>query len=430
MSPSAIEEGSLSIDALSELASGRVAEGREGLMTATPDELPTLKGSGHPHVSPSAMNEGSLSIDALSELASGTVAEGREGRMTTELGYTPDESPTLKGSGHPFYKNPERRVYEVWVSEIMLQQTTVATVTSYYTKWLSRFPTIEHLADASVDDVLASWQGLGYYRRAKMLHEGAQWVVQNGIPQDAKEWLAVPGVGRYTAGAIASIAQNESAPLVDGNVERVVSRLTANPASAKSLTDAAWKWAESQLLPSHPAYESPGDWNQTLMELGATVCKPLNPLCGSCPVQPWCQAFADEQVSEYPSPKPKTEKKALHHAVAILTHEHKFAIRPVPEGRWWAGLYEFPREESLDELVLIVEAKLSHFGQFNHVVTNHKITVDLYQAETAEPTQGLIWVTEAELSEYAIPAPAHKALDLWKKIRTQKTLWEPGTSPD
>jgi len=379
---------------------------------------------------PSGSGNAEPPIDALSELASGRVAEGREGLSTTELGYTPHELPTLKGSGHPTFKNPEQRVYEVWVSEIMLQQTTVATVTPYYTKWLIRFPTIKLLAEASLDDVLAHWQGLGYYRRARMLHEGARWVIQNGIPQTAKEWLAVPGVGRYTAGAIASIAQNEPAPLVDGNVERVVSRLTANQASAKSLTDAAWKWAESQLLPGHPAQASPGDWNQALMELGATVCKPVNLLCRACPVQPWCQAFAESRVADYPAPKPRAEKKSLHHSVVILTHDGKFAIRPVPEGRWWAGLYEFPREASLEGLNLMTEATLSQFGQFNHVVTNHEITVDLYHAEAATPTQDLIWVTEEELTQYALPAPSQKALTLWKKSRAQKTLWEQETSPD
>ncbi|GBG28308.1 Adenine DNA glycosylase [Hondaea fermentalgiana] len=197
-----------------------------------------------------------------------------------------------------------RRVdpYETWVSEIMLQQTRVETVIDYFTKWMKRFPTPQALAEASPDEVNASWAGLGYYRRARNLHAGAQRVTEEfdgKLPSEVADLLKVQGIGAYTAGAIASIAFGRAVPLVDGNVIRVFARLFAVGAEAKapSLIKGCWSLAASLVDPKRP-----GDFNQALMELGATICKPRGAACEACPVRSCCRAYALDptQVHEYP----------------------------------------------------------------------------------------------------------------------------------
>ena len=176
-----------------------------------------------------------------------------------------------------------RDPYHIWLSEIMLQQTRVAAVVVYYERFLLRFPTVAALAAADEADVLAQWSGLGYYRRARMLHTAAQIVVAEyagRLPQSAAELCKLSGIGRYTAAAIASIAFGERVAVVDGNVERVLSRVEGN---AQISIAACWHRAEQWLSPSRP-----GDFNQAIMELGATVCLPGQPLCGQCPIRKWC----------------------------------------------------------------------------------------------------------------------------------------------
>ena len=180
--------------------------------------------------------------------------------------------------------------YRIWVSEIMLQQTRVAAALGYYERFLGRFPDVRSLAKAREAAVLAAWSGLGYYRRARMLHRAAREIVRKRggrFPQSAAEWRELPGIGRYTAAAIASIACGEAVAVVDGNVERVLRRLTgsAQPRAA-GLTKSYWELAEALL-----SRERPGDFNQAMMELGATVCLPGEPHCGECPVARWCGSY-------------------------------------------------------------------------------------------------------------------------------------------
>ncbi|GAA6003037.1 hypothetical protein JCM10207_001957 [Rhodosporidiobolus poonsookiae] len=240
-----------------------------------------------------------------------------------------------------------QRGYEVWVSEIMLQQTQVATVVPYWTKWMAKFPTVRDLAKADVEEVNQVWQGLGYYSRAKRLLDGAKTVVKDykgRLPETVEELLEVDGIGPYTAGAISSIAFAKRSPLVDGNVQRVLSRLTTlhAPATAKPTTNFIWALADA-LVPaqsSSPPSETaaadrtssphfkrskrtgnelddvgglnrPGAWNQALMELGATVCTPKNPKCDECPVAEECLAYAEARyVAHRPSVSPDTEPDA------------------------------------------------------------------------------------------------------------------------
>lgn len=298
--------------------------------------------------------------------------------------------------------------YGTWVSEIMLQQTQVATVIDYWLRWMARFPTVEALANAPVDEVLAQWQGLGYYRRARLLQQGAKAVVARGnLPRTAVEWEDVPGVGRYTAGAIASIAFGEVAPLVDGNVERVYARIAADSATGPSLTRAAWGWASENVDP-----ERPGDWNQALMELGATVCRPVSPQCLFCPLQAECAGLDSGRPEAFPSPKPKAEIVELHHHIWIPAVSGRLGLRRVPEGRWWHGMWEFPREDDADRLAQWLDGPTTALGRFRHTVTRHRITVEVTGVRLAKPIPGLTWVEPEELVAYAVPAPTRRAYQL------------------
>lgn len=310
----------------------------------------------------------------------------------------------------PWRKKPEP--YQTWVSEIMLQQTQVATVIPYFERWMARFPTISALAAASEDDVLQFWQGLGYYRRGRNLLAGAQYVVANGIPSDAAGWQEVPGIGPYTAGAIASIAQNQPAALVDGNVERVYARLTADPTEPPKLTQNAWKWANLNL-----DHQRPGDWNQALMELGATVCTPKNPQCPTCPLKNRCAAFAIGNPDGYPTPAKRTATVQLQQTLWIAQCGDKVATLRVPRGDWWEGMVSFPRTHSHDLAENPFDPawpKLA--GTFKHSVTHHRITLQVAVVTVDNEIQKYGWLNQKDLTSAAIPAPHRKGLELAKRL--------------
>ena len=241
--------------------------------------------------------------------------------------------------------------YAIWVSEIMLQQTQVATVKSYYERWMALFPDVETLANAAIEEVLDVWAGLGYYRRARFLHRGAKEVVDNldgQLPDSASGLKKLPGIGPYTAGAIASIAYGEAVPLVDGNVERVFARLFAIAGDPKGTTNqkSFWKIAEVLVDP-----DAPGDFNQSLMELGATVCTPKNPTCLLCPVREHCQGFAMGDPTQFPATVKRSKQKEVSVASIVILargEDHDgsevFLVRRPEEGLL-AGLLEFPTSE-------------------------------------------------------------------------------------
>jgi A/G-specific adenine glycosylase len=298
--------------------------------------------------------------------------------------------------------------YAIWVSEIMLQQTQVSTVLPYYARWMERFPTAGALAEADEQEVLSYWQGLGYYRRGRNLLKGAQFVRERGVPRTANEWLSVPGVGRYTSGAIASIAHGEPTPVVDGNVERVFARLTGNCASGPDLHKAAWLWAE-KLVPK----SRPGDWNQALMELGATVCTPRKPLCPACPVKTYCSAYREDKQEELPTPKVATKPIHLSYIVWIPYNAGSFGLRQIPEGQWWHGMWEFPRAvESADLQKLLPDVKPQRLTVLKHQVTHHKIVLEAFVADVAVRNAKLNWHTAVELEALPMPAPQRRLLRL------------------
>ncbi len=238
-----------------------------------------------------------------------------------------------------------RDPYRIWVSEVMLQQTQVATAIPYYQTFLERFPDVEALARAPIDEVLAAWAGLGYYRRARHLHAAAGIVVREHagrVPQDPEVFRRLPGVGRYSTGAVLSIGFDLPLPALDGNVARVLSRLFAldaairEPAGAKRL----WALAES-LVPARDA----GDWNQALMELGATHCAPRAPDCGACPVAALCAAHGAGRVAHYPPVPPRRAPKPVRLAIAWIERDGRVLMRKRTGTRLLEGLWELPAVE-------------------------------------------------------------------------------------
>ncbi|KAI3450165.1 hypothetical protein Pfo_006830 [Paulownia fortunei] len=248
----------------------------------------------------------------------------------------------------------ERRAYAVWVSEVMLQQTRVQTVIDYFNRWMEKWPTIHHLAQASIEEVNEMWAGLGYYRRARFLLEGAKMIVEGGgeFPKTASSLQMVKGIGNYTAGAIASIAFEEAVPVVDGNVVRVITRLKAISANPKNSTTVKniWKLARQLVYPSRP-----GDFNQAVMELGATVCSPAAPSCSTCPISHQCQALSlsmnheSVQVTDYPMKVAKAKQRHDFSAVSVVEvveegsqSDSRYLLVKRPDEGLLAGLWEFP----------------------------------------------------------------------------------------
>lgn len=262
----------------------------------------------------------------------------------------------------PWRKN--RDPYRVWVSEIMLQQTRVAAVLPKYASFLSRFPSVQKLASAREPSVLSQWSGLGYYRRARNLHAAAKIVAREGkFPQTAEAWRSLPGIGRYTAAAICSIAFNEPVAVVDGNVQRVLRRLNGrNQSAAKT-----WKIAESLLDPDRP-----GDFNQAIMELGATVCIPGDPLCAVCPIEHLCSTRGHDHS---PPRKPRQQKRKIIFALSLSNGAVRLVRRSSRESLM-PGMWELPRTDSGRKPLFSLK----------HSITNTNYDVRVISTATADGT--------------------------------------------
>ncbi len=309
--------------------------------------------------------------------------------------------------------------YIIWVSEIMLQQTRVETVIPYFQNWIQRFPTVHALAAASLEEVLTLWEGLGYYSRARNLHRAARIVVEayNGyLPQDVTRLRALPGIGRYTAAAIASIAFGQDEPALDGNIRRVLSRLfnIETPARSTLGEKQLWELARQHLPPGQA-----GDYNQAIMDLGATVCTPTSPDCSNCPVSMSCQAYALGIQEQRPVTTPKP--KIPHHTVtaAVVQHQDRVLIVQRPPKGLLGGLWEFPggkcepgeglsaclQRELCEELNLKIQVG-QPFGVYQHAFTHFRITLHAFlctlngsKPHLKEHTD-LRWVTPVELADF------------------------------
>jgi A/G-specific adenine glycosylase len=254
-----------------------------------------------------------------------------------------------------------REPYAIWVSEIMCQQTRVDTATPYWERWMARFPTVGALAEAPLDDVLGLWAGLGYYGRARNLHRAARVVVADHageLPRSADGLRAIPGIGRYTAGAIASIAYDEAAPVVDGNVARVLARVFALEDDVRSTAGqrALWQHA-AELVPA----DAPGDFNQGLMELGATICTPAKPRCAMCPLAARCAARAagrQDELPVVPRRKRADELPRLRQIAAWIERDGRVLLAQRPAGGLYGGLWELPQAARRPALVAAFGGRL------------------------------------------------------------------------
>ena len=315
-----------------------------------------------------------------------------------------------------------RDPYRVWLSEIMLQQTQVVTVLDYYPRFLARFPTVQALAAASVDDVLALWSGLGYYSRARNLHGCATAVVQlhgGQFPVTAAQLQELPGIGRSTAAAIAAFCFDERVAILDANVRRVLTRVLgfSKDLSVASNERLLWDYAAT-LLPGPQQTRTMPQYTQALMDLGATVCLPRKPGCLVCPVRPLCAAQGEGKPESYPvkSRKLKRSSESLWMLWAVRSDGAVWlAQRPVPGV--WAGLYCLPAFESYDALAaclpdsraLAVEMR----PVFKHVLTHkdlHVHPVVWSAAEKAEPAVPGQWFAAAQWPALGLPAPVRRLL--------------------
>lgn len=319
----------------------------------------------------------------------------------------------------PWRSDPQP--YAVWVSEIMLQQTRMEAVLPYYQRWMERFPTLQSLAEAPLQAVLSAWEGLGYYSRARNLHKAAQMVVQKlggEIPHTREGLEALPGIGRYTAAAIASIAFGADEAALDGNIRRIYSRLfnIEDPIRSTEAEKKLWLLAEQMLPPGRA-----GDFNQALMDLGSAICLPQNPVCLLCPLRQTCAACALGVQEDRPV---KTEKKAIPHklvaAAIIYGAEGNILLAQRPPEGLFGGLWEFPGgkleagetlpqalmreiEEELDAAVQVGE----EFGVYQHALTHFTITLHAFRCVLADgrlprPVQAsaVVWVEPEEMEAY------------------------------
>jgi len=298
--------------------------------------------------------------------------------------------------------------YRVWLSEVMLQQTTVAAVGPYYTAFLEAFPTVQALAAAPREDVLRRWAGLGYYSRARNLHAAAQ-VLAATIPTDEPGWRALPGVGPYTAAAIAAIAFGRPANVVDGNVERVMARLFA---VETPLPDA--KSALAQYAARFIADERPGDWAQALMDLGAMVCTPRAPRCGACPVAFACAAFARGAPETFPRKRSKAPRPQRRGVAFRLTRNGDMLLVRRPEKGLLGGMSALPgtpwreapwsKEEALQHVP--APAEWRSIGALRHVFTHFALTLEVWAGEGDAEGR---WTPVAELASAGLPTVFRKA---------------------
>tara|TARA_B100000519_G_C14232194_1_gene432971 strand:- start:3 stop:1121 length:1119 start_codon:yes stop_codon:yes gene_type:complete len=323
--------------------------------------------------------------------------------------------------------------YRSWVSEIMLQQTQVTTVIAYFQRFMNRFPDVVTLADAEQQEVLRYWEGLGYYRRARQMHAAAQVIRDQhdgNFPTDFESVLALPGVGRYTAGAILSISLNQRLPIVEANTNRLFARLLLHDGDIMSSNTQKrfWEFAE-WILPR----KNISDFNQALMEVGALVCTPQNPDCKACPLKSICPTKVEQCWEQIPKPKKKTKYEELFEVSVVLRDpkSETILIRQCAAGERWEGLWDFPRFEcavknptkpTTDEISKIkdeIKKLTNHHAiqpawltQLKHGVTKYRITLNCFEAHVSQRAQAkslnLQWVHADDLDSIPLSVTGRK----------------------
>ena len=333
--------------------------------------------------------------------------------------------------------------YRIWVSEVMLQQTRVDQARPYYERFVEAFPTVEALAAADRDEVLQLWEGLGYYSRARYLHEAAQQVVDDHdgrVPDTKDAILDLPGIGPYTAAAVLSIAYGKPHAVLDGNVTRVLTRVFAVEADAtSSRTKRQLRALANDLI----APERPAAFNQAVMELGALVCTPRSPRCGDCPLEPVCEAAgnAPEQYPVTPDSRP-----IPHHDIAVgllFNNDGQLLIQRRPDDAMLGGLWEFPggKQEDGEDLATTCRRELreelgveividDHFYTLSHAYSHFRITLHAYRCRLANGTpspkldQPMRWVHPDELDDYAFPRANRRLIEELERRQHEPSLFD------
>ena len=321
--------------------------------------------------------------------------------------------------------------YEIWISEVMLQQTQVETVIPYYLRWLKRFPNVEAIAEAPEDEILKHWEGMGYYARAQNIQKTARILVSEcagEFPVDHQAILRLPGIGPYTAGAIMSLAFNQDVPAVDGNVERVLARLFDIKTPVKERETRALIWTLAQgLIPKGEAR----NFNQALMELGAVVCTPKTPSCSACPIDRYCASLRLGIVQDRPVPAMKKRTVAVEAALGILVRRGRIFIQKRGGSGLMPGLWEFPggkiRAGESPEQALVREFSeelgikirpLRKIAVIKHQYTSFRVTLHCFFCRASDEHQEPVlraavasrWVTTEEIAQFAFPAANGKLL--------------------
>jgi len=290
--------------------------------------------------------------------------------------------------------------YRVWISEIMLQQTRMETVLPYFERFTARFPNPRLLGQAPIDEVLSYWSGLGYYNRAKNLRKTAKIISQKGeFPKNRKELEELPGIGPYTAGAILSIAYNQPEAILDGNIERLLSRLREikrKPNYKKKL----WKWSRIFVNTAHEKQFPVSQINQALMEIGALICRPGTPLCGNCPLIDICKAFRNNTASYFPEKNKKSKPVLLQETAHLIINNKNEFILSKEEKKWRKGLWDLP-----DTIPIKIKKSLSSLGResIEYTVTKHKIKRDIHIWLSNGDKTDSSWFSQEHIFERKIP---------------------------
>jgi len=301
--------------------------------------------------------------------------------------------------------------YHVLLSETMLQQTQVATVIPYFHRFLERFPTLADLAAAQEQDVLRMWQGLGYYSRARNLSKAAQQIVaEHGgkVPSSLEALKGLPGIGRYTAGAIASLAFDQRAPILDGNVQRVLCRIDkieADPRDRRT-QELLWDRAE-QIVPR----SQPGEFNSAMMELGAVVCTPRSPQCLICPVNACCEAFAAGLQDQIPIPKKAAPTPILRRHTYCISHDEHWLIEQRPATGRWASMWQFITIDPQAEAAPCISSLIKNpkpLGKVRHALTHRRYEFHVFRCaieRRSKAAENRAWVTLEGLNQFPLPRP-------------------------
>jgi A/G-specific adenine glycosylase len=334
-----------------------------------------------------------------------------------------------------------RDPYSIWVSEVMLQQTTVAAVIPYFERFLAVFPTLAVLANADEQQVLKLWEGLGYYRRARHLHAGAKELAANHsgkLPNDPAVWASLPGVGRYILGAVLSQAFDRRLPIVEANSLRVLSRILGYPGDPRDGEGKAWVWSAAEaLLPKKRV----GDFNQALMELGAIVCLPSQPSCGQCPLAACCKANRDGLQERIPPPKKRPVTEEVNEVGVVVKKGSKVLLcRRPPDANRWQNMWEVPHavrsgNENLPMAAIRVAKELTGLDvevgeqliSIRHTVTRYRITLVCVEARLLKGHfvpgfySACDWLALSELEKHPVSSPQRKLMrELAKKARARR----------